>query len=95
MGRVRHLSRSDCCRGAPDERQDEEEHGEAFLPVHRVPRSAGSFREYHGRAVAPEPPMPFTFSEDATSAALDRGRVRRDQRAGFALALELVVKEGL
>jgi hypothetical protein len=36
-----------------------------------------------------------SIAEDATSAALDRGRVWRDQRAGFALALELVVKEGL
>jgi hypothetical protein len=33
--------------------------------VHRVPRSADRFREYHDRALAPEPPMPFTFSEDA------------------------------
>ena len=35
-----------------------------------------------------------SIAEDATSAALDRGRERRDQRTGFALALALVVNEG-
>jgi hypothetical protein len=141
MGR---LSRSDCYRGACSERQDEQKYGKPSLPVHRIPRSAGSFREYHDtfsedarrkpdrqaldlgvrigeyygvvrvsrhefQCLLPEwstlerwvvvcylQRTRFeSIAEDATPAALDRGRECRDRRTGFVLALALVVKEGL